>query len=396
MARILTSVYTGRYPLGGCLSWNLQWIVGLHRLGHDVHVLEKGDYRDAWFDPATGRLCDDAAPGYALLDRVLRRFGLVGRYTAVDVHNQWYGRTQAEARELFQSADLLLDLGNHGAWIPEADAAGVTTARVDGEPGMTQIKMLKAQSAAAPLPAFHHYYSNGANIGTPRTTAPTAGVAWRPIFNPVLTELFEARPPSPDAPFTTVMNWQSHKPVVFEGRAWGQKDAEFPKFLDLPGRVAGPMEIAVAGAAPQDLLRAHGWRITDAHQASRTLGAFRRYLRNSAGEFGVAKQMFVEPRTGWFSDRSAAYLAAGRPVILQETGFSDHLPTGRGLFAVETVEEAAEAVMMIRGDMERQSRWAREIACEHLEARKVLAAFLEELGLEGAKRAQANFEAPNI
>jgi hypothetical protein len=381
MACILASVYMGRYPLGGNLSFNVQWVVGLHRLGHDVHLLEKANYTDAWFLPVERRLSDEASNGFKIVERLLRRFGLPNRYTAVDVKDQWYGGTPETVRELFRRADLLIDLGNHGAWLEQADSAGLASLRVDGEPGMTQIRMEQARRAGSPEPAFTYYYTNGANIGSSRSTVPSAGVRWRHVFNPVVSGLFSAETLPVDGPFTTVMNWQSHAPVHFDGRSWGQKDVEFQKFLPLPHLSKANMEIAVAGVVPVAQLKSHGWSVRDGHYVTRSLGAFNRYLHRSLAEFGVCKQMFVGPRTGWFSDRSAAYLAAGRPVILQDSGFSDHLPTGRGLFAVNTVEEAAEAVSMVRSDPQRQSRWARDVAREYLDAEVVLPRLFREIGL---------------
>lgn len=381
MACIVASVYMGRYPLGGNLSFNLQWVVGLHRLGHEVHLLEKANYADAWFLPAERRVSDDPSTGFDVVERLLRRFGLPERYTAVGVDGGSHGRTPESVRELFRCADLLLDLGNHGAWLEEADAAGIPSLRVDGEPGMTQIRMELARRAGRPEPAFTYYYTNGANVGSSRSTIPTGGVCWRHVFNPVVTELFSGEAPSPDAPFTTVMNWQSHAPVHFDGRSWGQKDVEFQKFLPLPQVSNAKMEIAVAGDVPVARLEAHGWGVRDGQHVTRSLGAFNRYLRGSLAEFGVCKQMFVEPRTGWFSDRSAAYLATGRPVILQDTGFSEHLPTGRGLFAVSTLEEAADAVTRVRSDLQRQSRWARQLALQYLDADIVLPRLLRDVGL---------------
>ncbi|NQU09663.1 glycosyltransferase family 1 protein, partial [bacterium] len=187
--------------------------------------------------------------------------------------------------------------------------------------------------------------------------------------------------PPRDGLFTTIMNWQSHPPITFDGRQYGQKDVEFAKFIDLPRRSPGHLEIAVAGqTVPRDDLRAHGWRIRDAHEVTLSFDSFRDYLGRSQGEFSVCKNVFVDTRSGWFSDRSAAYLASGRPVVLQETGFSAYLPCGAGLFAVNSVDEAAEAIGRIAADYPAHSRRARQIAGEHLEASTVLAKFLDELG----------------
>jgi hypothetical protein len=253
---------------------------------------------------------------------------------------------------------------------------------IDGEPGYTQIKMAKRSAAGNELPAYDDYYSVGWNVGTERSSAPTAGRRWRHIFHPVAVDLFADQPIDDEATFTTIMNWQAHEPIEFNGATYGQKDAEFSKFIDLPGRVRASFELAIAGRhVPVERLREAGWRLCDAHAVTRSFDSYQRYLGASLGEFAVSKQVFVATTSGWFSDRSAAYLASGRPVVLQETGFSDHLPCGEGLFAVATVDEAAAAIEAIRTHPERHSRRAREIAAEHLNAAKVLGAFLDELGI---------------
>jgi hypothetical protein len=178
------------------------------------------------------------------------------------------------------------------------------------------------------------------------------------------------------------MNWQSHEEVVFKGLRYGQKDIEFQKFLALPELVDTRLELGVAGkATPRDELCRQGWRLRDPHLITMSYESFCNYVVASLAEFAVCKNAFVALNTGWFSDRSAVYLASGRPVVMQETGFSQHLPTGEGLFAVRTAEEAADALCTIAADYPRHSRRAREIACEHLDSRRVLSAFLSEVGV---------------
>jgi len=185
----------------------------------------------------------------------------------------------------------------------------------------------------------------------------------------------------PNAAVTTVMNWQAHEVIEHAGRRFGQKNVEFPKFLDLPRRVTPPCEVAIAGDAPREELRGAGWSLRDAHEVTLTFDGYWRYIQESLAEFSVCKNVFVDTNSGWFSDRTAAYLACGRPAVIQETGFSAHLPCGEGLFAVRDVDEAAAAIAEIDSDYARHSRAAREIACEHLDARRVIAGMLEVVGL---------------
>ena len=381
MARVVVGSYMVRYPLGGMMSWVLQYLVGFQRLGHDVYFVEKSGYPNSCYDPSKGVMGDDCSYGTAALNALLARFGLRDRWCFVDAQGVYHGLSRWRVEEVFRTADLFLDMGTHGAWLPEA--AG-TRLRVlgDGEPGFTQIKMEKRLAAGEELPVYDLYYTAGANVARGRSTAPAAGKEWRLLFHPVVAEMFRAEPAAADAPFTTVMNWQSHPPVEFKGKSYGQKDVEFAKFMELPRRTAAHLEVAVSGKdVPLARLEEAGWRVRDAHEVTASFDTFRDYIRASRGEFGVCKNVFVETRSGWFSDRSAAYLASGRPVVLQDTGFGEHLPCGRGLFAVGTVEEAAAALEEINRDYVRHSEWAREVAAEHLDASKVLGRFLGELGL---------------
>jgi hypothetical protein len=324
---------------------------------------------------------DDGAYGMKVVHALLARYGLTERWCFVDLHEQYHGLSRREVEAVFERAELFLDVGNHGAWSAEAAKAGLRVL-VDGEPGYSQIQAVRRQAAGEVLPEYDCYYSNGANIGTSRSTSPTAGLAWRPLYSPVVVDLFEPVPPPEDAPFTTVMNWQSHDAIEFKGAVYGQKDVEFEKFLDLPRRTAVRLEVAVAGKrAPLGRLKESGWRVRNGHEVTTSIDAYADYLRDSLGEFSVCKNVFVAMNTGWFSDRSAAYLASGRPVVLQETGFSDHLPCGRGLFAVRSAGEAAAALEEIRGNYGRHAKWARELAREYLDARVSLGRLLREIGI---------------
>ena len=222
----------------------------------------------------------------------------------------------------------------------------------------------------------------GLNLGKETSDVPTVGREWRPIVDPVVVDLFDVSLPNPRAPFTTIMSWKAYDPIEYAGQTYGQKNVEFAKFMELPKQTGAALELAVAGEGiPRRKLKELGWSLKDAGQVTRSFDSWRDYIAASSGEFSVCKNIFVATRSGFFSDRSAAYLACGRPVVMQETGFSDHLPCGRGLFAVRNVEEAAEAIAEIQGNYEQHSRWAREIAREYLDAERVLGRFLKEVGL---------------
>jgi hypothetical protein len=386
MARIVVNTYMVRYPLGGNLSWALQWVIGLQRLGHDVYIVEKSGYPNACFDLPRQRMTDDCTYGVATVHALLARFGLQDSWCYVDANGRYHGLSRQRVEALVSSADLFLDMGTHGlgmegTWLDEAANARLRVL-VATEPGLTQMRMELKLAAGAALPQYDIYYTTGLNVGTAASPAPTAGRQWRTIVDPVVVDLFACHPRPPQAAFSTVMNWQSMPPVIFEGVWYGQKDLEFPKFIDLPRRTRVPLELAIAGNnAPIEQLRAAGWQIRHAHQVTASWDGYLAYIAASQGEFGVCKHVCVATNIGWFSERSAAYLASGRPVVMQDTGFSRHLPCGRGLFAVRTVEEAAAAIDEVDADWERHARWARDLAREYLDARKVLGRMLQELAL---------------
>ncbi len=381
MARIVLGSYMVRYPLGGMMSWVLQYLVGFQRLGHDIVFVEKSGYANSCYDPVRDVMSDDPTRGIEILTQLLSRFGLEARWCFVDAAGRYHGMSESRIQSVFDSAALFCDMGTHGNWLPEAARTGLRVL-IDGEPGFTQMKMQNRIDAGEALPEYDLYYTTGQNIGTEHSTAPAAGREWRRIYHPVVMDLFPPRPPAPEARFTTVMNWQSYEPVWFNGIEYGHKDVEFRRFIDLPARTSEPLEVAVSGKRiPRAELEGLGWRIRDAHEVTASFAAFAGYTGDSKGEFSVCKSGYVVTHTGWFSDRSAAYLAGARPVVMQDTGFSAHLPCGEGLFAARTVAEAAAALDTIGADYERHSRRAREIAGDHLDASKVLGNLLHELGV---------------
>jgi hypothetical protein len=380
VATVILGSYMVRYPLGGMASWVLQYLLGFQRLGHEIWFVEKGDYPLACFDPRTQSMTDDPATGTAFVADLLRRWGLEDRWCFVDAAGRYHGADRARIEGVFGRADVFVDMGTHGSWAVESERTGCRVL-LDGEPAFTQMKMELRRRSGAALPAYDLYFSTGQNVGTPACSAPDGGVSWRHVFHPVVIDLFEGSVP-PGAALTTVMNWQSYDALEYDGRQYGHKDVEFPKFAGLPGKTARDLEVAVSGeATPVAELTARGWKVSDAQAVTATFDSFRVYLQRSWAEFAVCKSGFVVTRTGWFGDRTAAYLAAGRPAVVQDTGFSDHLPCGAGLFAVTTEDEAADAIASIESDYGKHSRAAMEIAREYLDAKTVLAGFLAEAGV---------------
>ncbi len=373
-----------RYPLGGMQSWSLQYMLGLKDLGHEVFFFEKYGYPDSCYDPVRESMSNDCTYGVQECSAVLREYGLGDNWCFSAYGDVYHGMSKKQVEHVFKTADVYLDMGAYGNWAEESAVVPIQVL-IEGEPGYAQIKMMERAAKGNPLPPYHFYFTNGFNLGLPGNIAPTAGLEWGHLFHPVKTGLFPVRPSVKGDPYTAIMNWRAQVPVEYNGRIYGQKDVEFMQFIDLPSMVSMPMEIALAGGAaakdvPVDMIREHGWTVRNSRKATITFNAYRDYLSQSRGEFRVCKNIFVAMRVGWFSDVSAAYLASGRPVVAQETGFSDHLPTGRGLFAVNNPGEAAEALNEIESDYEKHAQGAREIACEFLESEKVMKRFMQRIG----------------
>jgi hypothetical protein len=371
-----------RYPMGGMLSWLLQYLVGFDRLGHEVVYVERAMREKDCFDTSRQVMGDDPTYGLEMVGSLLERHGLAGCWHFIDLAGRRYGMSRTEVSAACASADLFIDIGGDGSWFDEAASTGLRVL-VDCEPGFTQMRMeARAEEGRLP-PDYDHFYSTGLNVGSERAEMPTAGKTWRTLLDPVVPDLFPVEPAAPDAPFTTVMSWQSMRPRVYRGKRYGNKDLEFPRFETLPQQTRVPLEMAVSGRdVPWDRLAEIGWRLRNAYQVSTSFEAYRDYIRGARGEFSVAKHCYVETNCGWFGDRASVFLASGRPVVMQDTGWSAHLPCGEGLFAVTDAAEAAEALEAVSADYEHHARCARDLALEHFDTKKVFGRFLDELGVD--------------
>jgi hypothetical protein len=358
------------------------YMLGLKQLGHDVYYLE--DTRECNFDPELNSPAID--PNYALkyINESLRPFGLGSNWRYVDFLENGHGMENTAWKEVCSSADLLIVLSG-GVWKWREEYLRIPRrVFIDSDPGFTQLAMTAAKQTAQAkgekawyLDFFQYYdrlFTFGVNIGKPGNQIPTCGFDWLPTTQPICTKLWEP-PALPTRPlWTTIMTWQ----IQSFAEIGGNKDEEFLKILELPQKCEQnkipALEIAING--PADLLKNHGWRCTDAMAISADLWRYHAYITSSRGEFSVAKNTYVVTRSGWFSDRTACYLAAGKPAVVQETGLSDWLPTGLGLLTWSSKEEALTCLEQVEADYTKHVRAAREIAREHLEAGKILSQLL--------------------
>jgi hypothetical protein len=349
-------------------------------LGHDVYYLEDvGDWSNT-YDWEAGQHTDSLDYPGDYIRQSLEPYGFRDRWI-YRAGSQSCGLSIEEMRQLCAEADLLLIRAvPFIVWRPEYDLPR-RRAFIDVDPGFTQIRLAKGEPAfMETLGKCEQLFTISPRIGKPDCEIPTAGRKWHSTLPPVAVEQWPVKPLPEHAAFTSVIRWRGFKDMEYEGQSYGQRDREFPKFLDLPQRTSAELEIALTGGSRDKLVNA-GWTVVDGWRSSCTTQAYQAFIQNSLAEFGVAKQCYVATRGGWFSDRSVCYLASGKPVIVQDTGLSGWLPTGRGVIAFRSLDEAVRAVEQVQSEYDAHSNAARRIAEEYFCTEKVLDELLENMSL---------------
>lgn len=382
--RILVLGYIVRGPLGGLAWHHLQYVMGLHKLGHDVYFIEDSDDYESCYDPTLGCMSKNPAYGLRFAQRAFESVGLPECWTYHDAHTStWMGPCAGRALELFSTADLLLNVSGVNP-IREWMRQPRWRVLIDTDPVFTQVRHLHNEPARMAAASHTSFFSFGENIGHEECSVPADGFAWLPTRQPVVLEAWPLTLGPVMGAFTTVMQWDSYSPVEHAGRCYGMKSRSFESYLDLPARVTSRMKLALGSAtAPRPALGSNGWEIEDPLEVTRTLGSYQRFIQDSKAEFSVAKHGYVVSHSGWFSERSAAYLASGRPVVTQDTGFSRWIETGTGLLGFDSPESAVDAICRINRDYSQHCRRARDVAAAYFEAGSVLGSLLERASAPG-------------
>ncbi|MBI2821625.1 MAG: hypothetical protein HYX74_05320 [Acidobacteria bacterium] len=373
-----------KYRNGGEAWVRLNWLLGLQRLGFKTIFVEQ-IRRETCVDAAGAVTKFEDCVNLAYFDEVVSRFGLSGSSALIyEDGERVHGLPRAELLDAASGADLLVNISGHVSWQPLMRLLR-RKAYIDVDPGFTQLWHASG-CAATRLQGHDLYFTVGGNIGTADCCIPTAGIRWRPMGRPVVLEQWPRSGASDPDRFTTVASWRGpYGPVHYNGRTFGLKVHQFRKFLELPERVPRTLEIALdihpADFKDLESLRRHGWQIVDPRTAVPDPWKFRSYLQGAGAEFSVAQGIYVETASGWFSDRTACYLASGKPALVQETGFSRTYPAGEGLLTFRTLEEAAAAVERIAGDYDRHCHAARALAETCFDSDRVLGRFIEEVGV---------------
>ena len=386
--RIIVTGLAGLYPVGG-VAWDyLQYVVGLARLGHDVYYHE-----DTWswpYLPPAATYTSDGTYSARYLEHFFARYApeLQRRWHYLHLHETSFGMRRTEFDAVAKSADLFLNVSGAGM-IPDQLSPACVKVFLDTDPGYNQIVLSErfawsenVERWCASVAAHDRHFTYAENIHHADCLIPTLGFAWKTTRMPIVTALWDSladRVPPAGAPWTTVMTWNAFRGKLrYRGVEYTSKDSEFEKLMALPHRVQVPLLVAVGGVgAPRARLAQAGWDVVDGPDVSLTPEQYREFIARSRAELSPAKQVYVALRSGWFSCRSACYLAAGRPVVVQDTGFAVALPVGEGVLPFSTAEEAAAAIREIEGDYPRHAAAARAIARDYFDAEDVLSSLVE-------------------
>jgi len=385
--RIIVTGLVGLYPLGG-VAWDyLQYVIGLAKLGHEVYYHE--DTRSWPYHPLEKQYTSDGSYSARFVREFFRLYApeLEDRWHYLHLHETEFGMEGAWFDEVARSADLFLNVSG-ACMIPDHLSSRCVKVFLDTDPGYNQIVLSERFDWWANVADHDRHFTYAENIHGSDCLIPKLGFTWKTTRMPVALNLWDSvarRQPPKTGPWSTVMTWDAFKgKLVYKGGEYKSKGSEFEKLMELPRLVRLPLKVAVGGVnAPMKRLASCGWDVVDGPCVTLSPDQYQSFIAESRGEISAAKHVYVAMRTGWFSCRSACYLAAGRPVVLQDTGFHSALPVGEGILHFRTMVEAAEAIREIEGEYKRHAEAARSIAEKYFDYRAVLSDLLQEaFGLE--------------
>jgi hypothetical protein len=381
--RIIVSGILFWYPLAGVTYQFLHYLLGLRRLGYDPYYVE--DSARWIYDPDLNAPSPNPTGNIARVAPILERFGLGDRwaYRSHGPDGRCFGMTEEAILRLYREADAFLNVTG-AQEIREEHLACPRRIYVESDPFAVQVKVAQGDAGTlAALEAHDTLFSFGENLGAPDCDAPAGRFAWLPTRQPVVLDLWSDAAPEGGPTYTTITTWRNRgKDVTYRGQTYyWRKDREFRRIIDLPHRCPARFELATGiERATRALLRRHGWGHRAAVEVSSDLDRYRGYIQASRGEFTVARDQYVRPRTGWFSDRSACYLATGRPVLAHDTGFGAALPTGEGLLTFNNEADVLAGLESIDANYTRHRQAARAIAERYFDSDRVLTHLLDRVG----------------
>jgi hypothetical protein len=382
--RIVVMGFMGSMPIAGVIWQHIHYIVGLQRLGHEVYYIE--DSARIPYNPETFEVNVEFDYAAKILSRLAGEFDLKSRWGYCARYlkkSPTAGLSLKKIRQLYRDADAVLNICGTQEFNDDLLKSD-RIIYVESDPGVEQIKIDNGvRSTMEYLGRHHALFTFGENVGTKGFPVPLHGFRWHATRQPIVTDLWKtSRPPKGAAVFTSIANWSTSglKDITWRNRKYlWSKSREFLRFVAAPKRARETFELAtnISDRRTRKKFERNGWRLVSPLQMSVDYWLYRNYIQHSKGEFTVAKHQYVRLNTGWFSDRSACYLAAGRPVITQETGFTKNYGGDAGLLAFRSLNDVAEAAKIINADFKKHSGAARRIAREVFEAEKVLKSLLD-------------------
>ena len=374
----------GQYPMAGVAWQAIHYLVGFRQLGWDVYYVE--DSGAPPYDPEAGGVTGDCKYAVRYVKSVMKRIGFADHWVYLDmVKNETHGLDRSRLEELYHDASAIVNLC--GATAPrEEHRRGARLIYIETDPVYEQLKIALGEASSLDFLRSHDVlFTYGENLGQPDCPVPVEKFTWHTTRPPVVTDMWADRTDPNARYFTSVASWANKgKDVTYGGVTYQwSKHVNFLRFLDLPKHTPQPFRLAMLPGDPavEATVRAAGWDLVDPAPTSRDIDTYRDFIYASRGEFTVAKDIYVRPKSGWFSDRSVCYLAAGKPVVTQDTGFGKFVPTGEGLCAYSTMEQAVDALARINADYPRHGAAARRIAAEYFGAGPVLRRLLADAGV---------------
>ena len=384
--RIIVLGYIIRGPIGGMAWHHLQYVLGLKELGHDVYFFEDSDDYPSCYDPTTNSTKIDPSYGLEFASYTFKSVGLAEKWTYYDAHTQtWFGPVADRALEICISADLLLNISGVNPLRDWFDRIPMRVL-IDTDPAFLQIRHLQDKNARQMAARHTAFLSFGGNVGG-AASLPDDGFTWLPTRQPIVLRSWPVVAGPSRGKFTTVMQWESYPPAVHEGRIFGTKSMSFEPYEDLPQKTPTAFKLAIGN--PASHLLALGWSLCDPLEVTKDIWSYQSFIKESKAEFSVAKHGYIVSRSGWFSERSANYLASGRPVVVQNTGFTDWLPSGEGILAFSNPDEALAGIDEINAHYEIHCDSARQIAEAYFDSDKVLTLLI---AAASAKRSKTKSE----
>jgi hypothetical protein len=391
--RIIVGGYIGLYPTGGATWDYIQYPLGLKMLGHDVYYIEDTMQYPVFQKSRTD--WNDASASVNYLKNVMEFFGLGNKWAYRDIASgKSFGLTDEEILKVCSTADIFINI-SCSTYMRDEYAKIPVRVLIDSDPMFTQIQYAIEMKQASEsknwntkllLETHNYLFTFGENIGKKDCKIPELNFKWHTTRQPVCLNHWQDNRSVNGNAFTTVMNWSGRKQLLYKNEKWGQKDIEFNKFKTVPSEISEEkFEVVINIPENKQMYfrseeyEVFGWKILKPDPIVSTISGYQEFIKKSFAEFSVAKETYVKSKSGWFSCRSACYLASGKPVITQDTGWTNFIPSGKGLFAFSDINEIKDAAKQIRSDLKLHSEGALEIANDFFDSNKVLTDLLSKL-----------------